>query len=128
MLLQFNFKNFKSFREEATLDLTAAKITEKPEHIVPLGQEKVLPVAAVFGANASGKSNVVEALRFMQTYVLESFGYGGETSDRAKKERARPAGRPLRLICPEKATPHSLRCTSSPPRRKAAKAFITDLL
>lgn len=88
MLLQFNFKNFKSFREEATLDLTAAKITEKPEHIVPLGQEKVLPVAAVFGANASGKSNVVEALRFMQTYVLESFGYGGETSDRAKKERA----------------------------------------
>lgn len=28
MLIQFNFKNFKSFREEATLDLSAAKMTE----------------------------------------------------------------------------------------------------
>ena len=34
MLIQFNFKNFKSFREEATLDLSAAKMTEFSNRVV----------------------------------------------------------------------------------------------
>lgn len=78
MLLQFTFNNFKSFRDETILDLTATKITEYSNHVVSIGNEKVLPVAAVFGANASGKSNVHEAFRFMSTYVLDSLHYGGE--------------------------------------------------
>ena len=56
MLIQFNFKNFKSFREEATLDLSAAKVTEFSDRVVTVGSEKILPVAAIYGANASGKS------------------------------------------------------------------------
>ena len=58
MLIQFNFKNFKSFREEATLDLSAAKVTEFSDRVVTVGSEKILPVAAIYGANASGKSNI----------------------------------------------------------------------
>lgn len=58
MLIQFNFKNFKSFRDEAALDLAAAKITEFSDRVVTAGNEKILPVAAIYGANASGKSNV----------------------------------------------------------------------
>ena len=46
MLLQFNFKNFKSFRDDATLDLTATKITEYSNHVVSIANERVLPVAA----------------------------------------------------------------------------------
>lgn len=80
MLLQFNFKNFKSFRDDTTLDLTATKITEYNNHTISLGNEKVLPIAAVFGANASGKSNVLEAFRYMTTYVASSLNYGGEES------------------------------------------------
>jgi len=34
MLIQFNFKNFRSFREEATLDLSATKMTEFSERVV----------------------------------------------------------------------------------------------
>ena len=86
MLLQFNFKNFKSFKSEATLDLTATKITENADHVAKIGHDKVLPTAAIFGANASGKSNVIDAFRFMQTYVAESFGYGGESSERKRNE------------------------------------------
>lgn len=40
MLIQFNFKNFKSFREEATLDLSAAKMTEFSNRVVLVGGEK----------------------------------------------------------------------------------------
>ena len=58
MLIQFNFKNFKSFREEATLDLSATKITEFTDRVVTVGSEKILTVAAIYGANASGKSNI----------------------------------------------------------------------
>lgn len=78
MLIQFNFKNFKSFRDEATLDFSATKMTEFEERVVPIGSEKILPVAAIYGANASGKSNVYSAFKYMSNYIVNSFGYGDE--------------------------------------------------
>lgn len=87
MLIQFNFKNFKSFREEATLDLSAAKMTEFSDRVVTVGSEKILPVAAIYGANASGKSNIYNAFEYMSEYVAESFKYGDEDE---KFEEFRP--------------------------------------
>lgn len=81
MLIQFNFKNYNSFRDEATLDLSAAKMTEFSERIVSIGGEKILPVAAVYGANASGKSNVYGAFEYMTDYVVNSFKYGDEVKN-----------------------------------------------
>ena len=78
MLIQFSFKNYKSFRDEATLDLSAAKMTEFSDRVVCVGSEKILPVAAIYGANASGKSNVYNAFEYMTEYVVESFKYGDE--------------------------------------------------
>jgi AAA15 family ATPase/GTPase len=78
MLIQFNYKNFKSFRDEATLDLSATKMTEFSDRVVSIGNEKILPIAAVYGANASGKSNVYGAFEYMTEYVVESFKYGDE--------------------------------------------------
>ena len=78
MLIQFSFKNYKSFRDDTVLDMSATKITEHGDRVISIGKEKLLPTAAIFGANASGKSNVIEAFRFMTTYVLDSFAYGGE--------------------------------------------------
>ena len=86
MLLQFNFKNYKSFRDDTTLDLTATKISEFNNHVIPIANERVLPVAAIFGANASGKSNVQEAFRYMATYVIHSLNYGGDESSAKKKK------------------------------------------
>ncbi len=87
MLLRFNFKNFKSFRDDTTIDLTAAKIQEFNDHVVPIGNEKVLPVAAIFGANASGKSNVVEAFNYMAEYVAFSLNYGEENIQNGRRVR-----------------------------------------
>ena len=78
MLIQFSFKNYKSFKEEATLDLSATKMTEFSERVVTIGSEKILPVAAIYGANASGKSNIYNAFGYMSNYVSESFKYGDE--------------------------------------------------
>lgn len=78
MLIQFSFKNYKSFRDEATLDLSATKMTEFSERVVTVGSEKILPVAAIYGANASGKSNIYNAIEYMSDYVVNSFKYGDE--------------------------------------------------
>lgn len=87
MLIQFNFKNFKSFRDEATLDLSAAKMTEFSDRVVSEGNDKILPMAAIYGANASGKSNIYNAFEYMADYVIESFKYGDEEE---KFEEYRP--------------------------------------
>ena len=78
MLIQFSFKNYKSFRDDTVLDLSATRISEHADRIIGIGPEKLLPTAAIYGANASGKSNVIEAFRFMSNYVVDSFAYGGE--------------------------------------------------
>ena len=93
MLLQFNLSNFKSFRDEISLDMTSAKITEHPHHVVKVGNERVLPIAVLYGANASGKSNIIEAFRFMRSYVVHSFAYGdreGIDQERQRKRLAMP--------------------------------------
>ena len=87
MLLQFNFKNYKSFRDDTILDLTATKISDFSSHVVSIANERVLPVAAIFGANASGKSNVQEAFRYMSVYVIESLEYGDEADSKKKKTK-----------------------------------------
>ncbi len=87
MLIQFRFKNFKSFRDDTILDLSATKITEHSARVISAGYEKLLPTAAIFGANASGKSNVIEAFRYMMTYVIESFSYGGDPEDKKTKNK-----------------------------------------
>ncbi len=86
MLIQFNFKNHKSFRDEVSLDLSATKITEHGDHVVNVANDKLLKVAAIYGANASGKSNVYDAFDFMTYYVLESFKFGGESTSRQKAD------------------------------------------
>lgn len=81
MLIQFNFKNFNSFRDETTLDLSATKMTEFSDRVISVGGEKILPVAAVYGANASGKSNLHGAFEYMTDYVVNSFKYGDEVKN-----------------------------------------------
>jgi hypothetical protein len=74
MLLRFKFSNFRSFRDEAELSLIASGPDDSPNatFAVPGLKERAVPVAAIYGANASGKSNVIRAVRFMQEAVFLS--------------------------------------------------------
>jgi len=89
MLIQFSFKNYKSFKDEAVLDFSAARKTEFSDRVVKTGGESLLPVAAIYGANASGKSNVYNAFACMTEFVLDSFNYGDE-EDRFNEARPKP--------------------------------------
>lgn len=75
MLIQFRFKNFKSFRDDTVLDFSATEDTEKEYRIAKVGDERILTAACIFGANASGKSNVIKAFRYMMEYVTSSVVY-----------------------------------------------------
>jgi hypothetical protein len=78
MLLAFRGQNIRSFREEFALELLPTALAEQA--VVrqvqwrsggkPVG---VLPAAAIYGANGSGKSNVLRALYDMRSHVLFSF-------------------------------------------------------
>lgn len=87
MLLKFCFRNFKSFRDDMTIDFTAAKIQEFNNHVIQIGNEKILPTAAIFGANASGKSNVIDAFNYMSEYVVYSLNYGEENTQNGRRAR-----------------------------------------
>ena len=86
MLIQFNFKNYKSFRDEATLDLTmVSDVKDFSERVVSVGNEKLLTIASIYGANASGKSNVYGAFKYMTNYVKYSFGFGDDDDFKEKR-------------------------------------------
>ena len=70
MLIQFRFRNFRSYRGESLLDMRAVDGFSRRFHSVDSGFEKILPVAAIYGPNASGKSNFIEAFKFMVNTVL----------------------------------------------------------
>jgi len=86
MLIKFTFKNFKSFRDEATLDLSATKITEYADHLLATGNTKILPIGAIYGANASGKSNVYQAFEYMAEYIVNSFKFGGDEDSEQRSD------------------------------------------
>lgn len=90
MLIQFNFKNFKSFRDEAILDLSATNIDAFSDRVVKLGNEKLLTVAAIYGANASGKSNVYAAFDYMSNYVVQSFMFGDGNEEQDLQSKLTP--------------------------------------
>jgi predicted ATPase len=75
MLLEFRVENHRSIREEQPLSLEGSitsgeLVAETADRPGP--GNSVLPLAVIYGANASGKSNVLSALTFMRNAVLES--------------------------------------------------------
>ncbi len=74
MLISFSVANFRSFGEEVTLNMVASnKLTDHPNHRVSIpGTDKhVLRAAVIYGANAAGKSNLIQAMAFAQRLIRE---------------------------------------------------------
>lgn len=81
MLKKFIVENFSSFQIENTLDLTAGQTEVNPEHIVKFNKVKILKSAILYGANASGKSNLIKAIDYASKIILTSL----DNVDRYKK-------------------------------------------
>lgn len=76
MLIEFRVKNFRSLRDEAVLSLvTSRDRTLQDTHTMATGIKaapSLLRSAVIYGANASGKSNLIKALQYMRGVVVES--------------------------------------------------------
>lgn len=78
MLIQFTVGNYKSFKDNVTFSMVAANLVSQDKsldanNIFEAGNKiKLLKSAAIYGANASGKSNLIQALKFMRGFVLNS--------------------------------------------------------
>ncbi|ACJ34374.1 AAA family ATPase [Anoxybacillus flavithermus] len=73
MLIQFSCGNFKSIREKVTLSMLATKDGEHKECTMKIDEKiQLLPLVAIYGANGSGKSNVLQAIGFVKFLVNEA--------------------------------------------------------
>lgn len=74
MLVEFRLANYRSFREESTLSLVASREDRiHPENLVPArGNTQLLKTAAIYGPNASGKSNLLKGMKAMRDLVTRS--------------------------------------------------------
>ena len=87
MLIQFKIANFKCFKDEAILSMRAAthlKNDAKQHRFSPIANKpdyQLLPSAAIYGANASGKSSIVQALYTMRQMVLHSGNESNSTTE-----------------------------------------------
>lgn len=77
MLLRFRVANHRSIRDECELSLIGTALNEGTARDTGLRHDDhevtALPVVAIFGANASGKTNLISALRDMRSAVRTSF-------------------------------------------------------
>lgn len=77
MIYRLEIENFYSVRERQVIDLTVGKkVPDEPGRLVHIhdGKEERAPrVVAIYGANASGKSNVLRAIAFLTWFVQFSF-------------------------------------------------------
>ena len=76
MLVEFSVKNYRSFWETQTLNMSATshkELQKKNSFSSPVqGMPRLLRSAVVYGPNGGGKSNLIKALSFMQNFVLSS--------------------------------------------------------
>ena len=72
MLIQFSVENYLSVKDKVVLSLLSSKDNEHLEYLIKDGNKSYLKSTVIYGANASGKSNVLNAFWFMVNYVLTS--------------------------------------------------------
>ena len=80
MLLEFSVGNFRSFKEPVTFSMVASGLTAKmkeldDKNVFSLDDKnatRLLKSAAIYGSNASGKSNLIAAMRFVNKFVVDS--------------------------------------------------------
>lgn len=74
MLIRFRVSNFLSFKDEIELSMLPGKAQQHPGHVIKTGEGRndirILRAGVVYGANASGKSNLVKAMGFARELIV----------------------------------------------------------
>src|SRR5438067_256544 len=72
MLIKFSVENWQSFRDEATISMVASRELQHKHRLPKVEKYKMrlLPIAAIYGGNASGKTKFFNALEFAQRFIV----------------------------------------------------------
>lgn len=101
MIYKLELENFYSFRDKQVLDLsvplTAPSDTERFGEIFSGSKLRAPKVLALFGANASGKTNVLKAISFISWFVSRSFDHSGPALPIERFNDFESSNRPIRL-------------------------------
>lgn len=73
MLLEFRIKNFCSIGEEITLSRLASHEKRNHNQLLHFENYEVLPSCIIYGANGTGKTNLLKAMKFLQNMILTSY-------------------------------------------------------
>ena len=73
MLVNFKVSNFTSFNELQDISMVAGKVRNHFERLYTENNNKILKFMAIYGANASGKSNLIGAFEVAKTIILDGF-------------------------------------------------------
>ena len=74
MLIRFFVENFLSFKDEVEFSMVAGRTRKHKDHIITTGKRndiRLLKTGVIYGANASGKSNLIKAMAFAQDFVTQ---------------------------------------------------------
>lgn len=81
MLIMFRVKNFASFKDEVILDMRAISYKDMKNHVIEKDKNKVVKTLAIYGKNASGKSNLISVLYYFESFVYNQFFDAGNRED-----------------------------------------------
>lgn len=104
MLIKFAVSNFLSFDGKEELSLEAGKARKFSKRIYTNRRLKLVKSEALFGSNASGKSNLVKALRFIQDMVTDGFprGFSNQYYRLKEENRLKPSEFEIEILCEDK--------------------------
>ena len=71
MLVRFAVKNFLSFRDKTEFNMLTGEVRRHKNHVKKVGDVEILRAAAIYGANASGKSNLFNVMLHLTQIVLQ---------------------------------------------------------
>ncbi|MBN2540658.1 MAG: ATP-binding protein [Bacilli bacterium] len=73
MFKSFYVENYKSWKSPVSIDMTAQSISEHPYNVITENNQRFVKNLLIYGANASGKSNLLDAIDFMYEKVMEIY-------------------------------------------------------
>ncbi|MDR1828871.1 MAG: ATP-binding protein [Methylobacteriaceae bacterium] len=99
MLISFTLENWMSFRDPVTFSMVATRERQHGDRLSKLGkyQTRLLPIAAIYGGNASGKTNFFKGIRFAQNLVVNGTKPDGTIPVEPFRLDTSQVGRPSRL-------------------------------
>lgn len=72
MLLNFTFKNYKSYADTCNFSMVANKDKSHEDNLITIGKDRISKSRIIYGANASGKTSFIDALEFIKIFSMKS--------------------------------------------------------